>query len=112
MGHYKALIRDYQVAKLFTTMTALPLEYGFAPEIWTIAIQVVLLKDSGAPKTTRLRNINILEADYNLILRTIWGRRMIWKVNDTHTLMQAQQARPGCLAISAVFNKVPSYDLF
>ena len=37
---------------------------------------------------------------------------MIWKANDTHALMTAQQARPGCLAISAAFNKVLSYDLF
>ena len=112
LGHYKAIIRDADLAQLFTTLTSLPLKYGFAPERWTKAIQVVLPKDAGAPKVTRLRNINILEADYNLILRTIWGRRMIWKANDTHSLMQAQQARPGCLAISAAFNKVLSYDLF
>lgn len=112
LGHYKAIIRDAELAQLFTTLTSLPLKYGFAPERWTKTIQVVLPKDAGAPKVTRLRNINILEADYNLILRTIWGRRMIWKANDTHSLMQAQQARPGCLAISAAFNKVLSYDLF
>ena len=112
LGHYKAIIRDENLAQIFTTMTSLPLQYGFAPKRWTTAIQVVLPKDAGAPKLTRLRNINILEADYNLILRTIWGRRMIWKANDTNALMQAQQARPGCLAISAAFNKVLSYDLF
>ena len=93
-------------------MTALPLQYGFAPKRWTSAIQVVLPKDEGAPKITRLQNLNILEANYNLILRTIWGRCMIWKANNTHALIQAQQARLGCLAISADFNKVVSYDLF
>ena len=77
LGHYKAIIRDENLAQTFTTMTSLPLQYGFAPKRWTTAIQVVLPKDAGAPKLTRLRNINILEADYNLILRTIWGRRMI-----------------------------------
>ena len=90
LGHYKAIIRDENLAQLFTTMTALPLQYSFAPKRWTTTIQVVLPKDKGAPKISRLQNINILEADYNLILRTIWGRRMIWKANNTHTLMQAQ----------------------
>ena len=112
LGHYKAIIRDAGLSQLFTTMTSLPLQYGFAPERWTTTIQVVLPKDAGAPKVSRLRNINILEADYNLILRTIWGRRMIWKANDTNSLMQAQQAKPGYLTISAAFNKVLSYDFF
>ena len=77
LGHYKTIIRDKNLAQIFTTMTTLSLKYGFAPKRWTTAIQVVPPKDSGALKITRLRNINILEADYNLILRTIWGRCMI-----------------------------------
>ena len=63
-------------------------------------------------KITKLQNIHILEADYNFVLRVIWSRRMIWKANDTNALMKAQQAQPGCLAISAAFNKVLSYNLF
>ena len=73
---------------------------------------MILSKDDGPPKLNRLRNTNLLEADYNLVLRVVWGRRMIWKENDTHALMTAQQARPGCLAINTAFNKVLSYDLF
>ena len=93
-------------------MCNLPLQYGFAPERWQPAVQMILSKDDGPPKLNRLRNINILEADYNLVLRVVWGQRMIWKMNDTHALMTTKQARPGCLAISAAFNKVLSYNIF
>ena len=91
LGHYKAIIRDRKIAQLYGIMCELPVKHGFAPKRWKIAIQVVLPKDDGPPKISRLRNINILEADYNFVLRLIWGRRMIWKANDTNALMKAQQ---------------------
>ena len=97
---------------MYGIMSELPVKHGFAPKRWKIAIQVVLPKDDGPPKISRLRNINILEADYNFVLRLIWGRRMIWEANDMNAFMKAQQARPRCLAISTAFNKVLSYDLF
>ena len=77
LGHYKAIIRDGNLTQIFTTKSAPPLQYGFVPKQWTTTIQVVLSKEKGTPKLTRLRKIHILEADYNLILRTIWGRQMI-----------------------------------
>ena len=73
---------------------------------------MILSKDACPPKITRLHNINLLEADYNLVIRVVWGHRMIWKANDTQTLMIAQQAQPGFLTTSAAFNKVLSYNLF
>ena len=66
---------------------------------------------TGYPLINRLRGIIILEADYNWVLWTIWGKRLFKKATSTQKLMQAQQARPGHQSITAALNKVLAYDL-
>ena len=71
----------------------------------------MLPKDKGTSKVTRLRVIQFFEADYNFLLRIIWGRRLVWNAQKHGVYMSAQQAQPGHLCISAALHKVLSYDL-
>ena len=52
-----------------------------------------------------------MEADYNFVLRIIWGRRLVKKARDKNLFMSAQQAQPGRLAVRGILNKVISFDL-
>ena len=111
LGHYKAILQQPTLIDYHCIMATLPLVYGFAPSRWTKAVQIMLGKKPGYPLIHRLRGIIILEADYNWVLRTIWGKRLLQKASSTQSLMQVQQARPGHQSITAVLNKVLAYDL-
>jgi hypothetical protein len=58
-------------------MINFPITYGFAPERWTRLVTPLIEKDKGLPLLTRLRVIHLFEADYNLFLKIIYGRRMV-----------------------------------
>ena len=52
----------------------------------------MLLKDPGMPKVERLRVIQLFEADYNFVLRMIWGRRLVWNAQKYGVYIPAQRA--------------------
>ena len=68
-------------------------------------------KKPGNPLLHQLRGIIIVEADYNWVLRLIWGKRLFRHAAQYGNLMTAQQAQPGFKSISAALNKVLAYDL-
>ena len=111
LGHYKAIIHKPELIEYHCIMASLPLQYGFAPNRWKKAIQIMIEKKPGLPLLHRLRGIIILEADYNWILRLIWGKRLFQNAAKKGKLMTAQQARPGFQSISSALNKVLAYDL-
>ena len=71
----------------------------------------MLPKDKGTPVVERLRVIQLFEADYNFVLRVIWGRRLVCSAQKFGIYMSAQRAQPGNLCIAAALNKVLSYDM-
>mmetsp|Transcript_27180 Transcript_27180/g.54370 ORF Transcript_27180/g.54370 Transcript_27180/m.54370 type:complete len:86 (-) Transcript_27180:159-416(-) len=83
---------DFLIAQL-----ELPLKYGSVPTRWAKALQTMLPKDPGMPKVERLRVIQLFEADYNFVLRIVWGRRLVWNAQKYGIYMPAQQAQPGNL---------------
>ena len=90
LGHYKTSILDDDVAQLHVDMINFPITYGFAPERWTRSVSPLIEKDEGIPLLTRLRVIHLFEADYNLFLKLIYGRRMV-KNGERKEAMNNQQ---------------------
>ena len=78
LGHYKSFVGDDAFVDYLRAQMELPAQFGFAPTRWAQALQTMLPKDEGTPKVTRLRVIQLFEADYNFLLRIIWGRRLVW----------------------------------
>jgi hypothetical protein len=52
----------------------IPVAQGFSPKRWRTIVNAMLEKISGKPLLHKLRVIHILEADYNLALKIIFGR--------------------------------------
>jgi hypothetical protein len=77
LGHYKAALLDDDITHLHVDMLNIPIQYGFAPERWTHSVTPMIEKDEGKPFLTRLRIIHLFEADYNLFLKILFGRRMV-----------------------------------
>ena len=112
MGHYKAAMKNKRIVEMYATMMDLPMKYKFAPERWTRAIQVLLEKDKGRPNVERLRTIQLVEADLNMVLKIIFGRRLVYHAEDRDFLPKSQfGSRPGIACISTVLLKTLSFDL-
>ena len=92
LGHYKAILETPELIEFHCIMASLPIKFGFAPDRWKKAIQIMLEKKTGNPLLHRLRGIIIVEADYNWVLRLIWKKRFFRQAAQHGNLMTVQQA--------------------
>ena len=87
-GHYKtaALVAtlpedhaDYTLllSEIYSIMLSLPLKHGFAPSRWQKCIDAILEKIPGQPRIEKLRIIMLYGADFNFMLKLIWGKRLV-----------------------------------
>jgi hypothetical protein len=104
LGHYRTAILDPAVTSLHTQLLNLPIAHGFAPERWTHSVTPLIEKDTGLPYLTRLRVIHLFEADYNLFLKIIFGRRMVKNAEKAQALNEQQHgSRPRRMTTDALF---------
>jgi hypothetical protein len=66
-----------QIKSLQVLIMNIPIQIGFSPRRWQTIINAMLEKIPGKPFLHKLRVIHILEADYNLALKNIFGRRLM-----------------------------------
>jgi hypothetical protein len=104
LGHYKAAILDDDITHLHVDMLNIPIEFGFSPERWTHSVTPLIEKDEGKPFLTRLRIIHLFEADYNLFLKILFGRRMVSNAERYNALNDQQHgSRPRRMTMDALF---------
>jgi len=100
-GHYKTasvLVRlpkdnaDYSpdIAAFDAFMLQLPLKHGFSPHRWRECTDAVLEKIPGQPKLEKLRIIMLFEADFNYMLKLVWGWRSVHRAEDEKLLGHSQ----------------------
>ncbi len=77
VGHYCTAILHDDVAHLQTQLLNLPIQCGFASDHWTRSVTPLIGKDKGQPYLTWLHVIHMFEADHNIFLKIIFGRRMV-----------------------------------
>jgi hypothetical protein len=94
LGHYKAIVNDLDLEKqdpekshlrerktnfvsALVKLLNIPIKYGFAPKHWCTSVTVMIEKDPGNPRIERLRVIHPFEANYNLSLKLLWGKRLV-----------------------------------
>jgi hypothetical protein len=73
-----------------TDIINIPLQNGFSPQRWRTVVNAMLEKITGKPLLHKLRVIHILEADYNLALKQIFGRRLLKNCEQHGTLGDLQ----------------------
>jgi hypothetical protein len=104
LGHYKTAILDDEVVQLLVDMINFPITHGFAPDRWTHSVTPLIEKEEGKPYLTRLRVIHLFEADYNLFLKIIYGRRMVKNGERNHAMNDQQHgSRPRRVTSDALF---------
>ena len=86
----------YQVA-----MTCL--QQGISLQRWQQVTTAMIKKDPNVSKISKRRVIHLYEADYNLILKILWAKRLVWNAHDNNMLNCGQAgSRPGYNAIDIV----------
>jgi hypothetical protein len=76
--HYPAL------AEVHARICSLPLRFGFVADRWQYSANLMLEKSSGR-LVHKLRIIHLFEADFNFVLKLIWGKRLM-RFGDPTTL--------------------------
>jgi hypothetical protein len=79
-----------KILELQTLIINIPLHMGFSPTRWQTIVNAMLEKSPGNPLLHKLRVIHILEADYNLTLKAIFGRRLMKNCEKHGTLGDLQ----------------------
>ena len=89
-----------------------PFEFGFTLlDRWLHALQVMLEKIKGQPRLDKLRVIQLMEADLNMMLRIIFGRRLIHCSEDKQLFSPLQWgSRPNRSSQDAILMKRLTYD--
>jgi hypothetical protein len=103
LGHYKSLIQDATLLDCFTKFLSISIQRGISISRWQEAVNVLIEKDPGIPKINRLRIIHLFEADFNFILKTLWGSRLVWRAKYMNLLHPGQHGSiPGRTAMELV----------
>ena len=108
---YKILATDPVLSQILARAITMPFTYGFSPARWRTAVQFMLEKEPGNPKITKLRVIQLLEADMNFAFRLLWGKRLVHNALAHNVLSPWNFGGcPGARVHSALLLKTISYD--
>jgi hypothetical protein len=124
LGHYKTLLRsDHcqlydqhysdpkdRILQVYYDILSQASISGISLQRWQNSTTAMIEKIPGCPKINKLRVIHLYEADYNIILKIIWARKLVWNVHDLNRLNEGQAgSRPGCNAIDVIIQKEMKY---
>jgi hypothetical protein len=110
-GHYKAVLQDPELCEMYATIMSVPFELWFGLQRWEQVYQTMLEKVKGVPRIDKLRVIQIIEADLNMSLRIIFGRRLVQRAESKGNLPNAQWgSRPNRSSTDCVFLKRLTFD--
>ena len=111
MTHYKVLAKDKGLSHILAWAITLPFQHGFSPTRWRTAIQFMLEKEPGNLLITKLRVIQLLEADMNFAFCLLCGKRLVHHALAQNALSPLNfGGRPGCRVHSALLLKTLSFD--
>ena len=112
LGHYRAAILHPILLECLTKFMAIALTRGITIKRWQRAINVMLEKDQGRPTINRLRIIHLFEADFNFLLKIMWGSRLVHRAQKDGMIHSGQYGSvPGHTAGELVMLNQLSYDI-
>ena len=110
-GHYKGGLRSVYISHLQALIASLTIKRGIVLDRWSQGLSVMLEKIFGCALITKLRSILLMEADFNVTNKTIYGIRMlanVWKYNLMPEEVFSERNR---LADNGTLSKVLFFDI-
>lgn len=123
LGHYKALLvkdgKEYdddnpdpsdRIKGVIYRVAMCALLSRNTLERWTKVTTAMIEKIPGMPRIHKMRVIHLYEADYNLMLKILWARKLVWNTHNADKLNDGQAgSRPGRRSIDVVIQKEMKY---
>ena len=109
-GLWKAGAEHPILGELEWKLTRIPGKFGFAPDVWKTATDVMLLKKEGLTDIEKLRTIVLYEADYNFMNKRI-GRQAMDNALYNGLVAEEQYAKPNSDSITQCVNRKLIFDL-
>eukprot|EP00957_Ditylum_brightwellii_P119166 9089796-Ditylum_brightwellii.AAC.1 len=110
-GHHKAVLENDDIYLVHAQMMSMPYMLGFTLSRWEKAIDCMLEKDPGDPKSKRLQIIVIVEGDMNGSLKIIWNHQLVPVTDKTNFISPVQFGnRKGKMALDVLLLKTVTMD--
>lgn len=111
-SHYRSSIHDDNIVAIDALLRGLPLEMGFAPQLWCNITDIEILKKSNVYDVDQMRLIQLMDAEFNMNNKMI-GKRMIAQAEITGTIPKDQYgSRKHHRSITAALNKRITMDIW
>jgi hypothetical protein len=95
-----------KIMEVHHRIATMALRIGISLQRWQRSVTTMIEKVPGNPKINKLRVIHLYEADYNLLLKIIWARRLVWHANDKDRINEGQAgSRPDRNATDVAIQK-------
>ena len=95
-----------KILKVYYHISMTCLQQGISLPRWQQVTTAMIKKDPNVSKINKLRVIHLYKADYNLILKILWAKRLVWNAHDNNMLNCGHAgSRPGYNAIDIVILK-------
>jgi hypothetical protein len=110
-GHYKAAGQSEFLSSFFAKKISLIARTGCPPHRWGVGLTVMLEKIAGIALVNKLRAILLMEADFNMHNRIIFGSRMIQRAREEGTIPEELFSSEGNTAEDGTFQKKVTFDI-
>lgn len=84
---------------------------GFYLHCWEKVFNIMIYKKPGCIELEKLRILHYFEADMNLMIGILFGRRAMHHINDNKLYHKGQYRRPGGECMDAVYTKTIAYHV-
>ena len=85
--------------------------YGFYLKRWESVVEIMMYKIQGCIELEQLQIIHLFEADFNLIIGILFGRRSMHHQTDHKFLYPGQYGKPGRECQDAAYAKLLHYHI-
>lgn len=98
------------IQQVYYHVAAAAVKSGNTLERWCNSSSLMLEKIPGSPKIHKLRVIHIYEADYNLMLKILWARQLVWAGHLKQAFHEGQAgSRPDHRCSDVIIRKEMNY---
>ena len=111
LGHHMSAAKSDEMSELLGKQMNLIIASGVCPSRWGVALQVLLEKVAGVSLVTKLRSIQLYEADYNWFNKLIFHDQAMSMLQATGLMPEEHLSQKQSLAEDACFDKILTLDL-
>jgi len=110
-GHYKAAAHSDKISNFLAKKITLISRTGVPPERWSYGLTVMLEKIAGISLVNKLRAILLMEADFNMHNKLLFGKRMLDNARANGIIPPEQYSEQQSTAEDGSWDKILQSDL-